>query len=140
VETQRLLLVAAAEPAGDLPWCWPAASSSASPVPRYAEEIASEAALVALRHACDSLSAVRTTVAKPAIESGETSPLTAIDAAQLAAWYARYAVDRLGDDSRECHPEVRSHLAAAYAQHEAAVRLIGQPSGGSASPSSQASC
>jgi hypothetical protein len=73
---------------------------------------------------------MRTTVAKPNIDSGMTSPLTAIDAAQLAGWYARYAVDRLEDESRECHPDIRSHLAAACVQHEAAVKLLGQPSGG----------
>jgi hypothetical protein len=36
-----------------------------------------------------------TAVVKPAVESGESCPLTAGDAARLAAEYTRYALDRL---------------------------------------------
>jgi hypothetical protein len=68
---------------------------------------------------------VTATVATPAIESGDTSPLTASDAAQLAAWYARYALDRLDDDPRRFHPGVRPHLTAACVQHDAAARVLG---------------
>jgi hypothetical protein len=68
---------------------------------------------------------VNTTATRPAVESVESSPLSASDAAQLAAWYARYALDRLGDDSRNFHPGVRSHLAAACREHEAAGKAFG---------------
>jgi hypothetical protein len=68
---------------------------------------------------------VSTTATKPVIQSGETSPLSASDAAQLAAWYARYALDRLGDDPRRFHPGVRSHLVAACIQHDAAAKVLG---------------
>jgi hypothetical protein len=68
---------------------------------------------------------VRTTATKPAIQSGKTSPLSAGDAAQLAAWYACYALDRLADDPGRFHPGVRSHLAAAYVEHEAAAKALG---------------
>jgi hypothetical protein len=61
---------------------------------------------------------------KPAIDSGETTPLSASDAAQLAAWYTRYALDRLPDDHRTFHPGVRSHLTAARAQHDAVAKLL----------------
>jgi hypothetical protein len=67
---------------------------------------------------------VRTTAAKPAIQSGETRPLSASDAAQLAAWYARYALDRLAEDPGRFHPGVRSHLAAARVEHEAAAKAL----------------
>ena len=73
--------------------------------------------------------AVSTTATKPAIQSGETSPLSASDAAQLAAWYARYALDRLGDNPRKSHPAVRSHLAAACREHEAAAKALGRVEG-----------
>ena len=66
-----------------------------------------------------------TTAAKPAIQSGETSPLSVRDAAQLAAWYARYALDRLADDPGRSHPGVRSHIAAACVEHEAAANALG---------------
>ena len=66
-----------------------------------------------------------TTATKPAIQSGETSPLSARDAAQLAAWYARYALDRLADDPGRFHPGVRSHIAAACVEHEAAANALG---------------
>jgi hypothetical protein len=68
---------------------------------------------------------VSTTATKPAIQSGKTSPLSASDAAQLAAWYARYALDRLADDPGMFHPGVRSHLAAACIEHEAAAEALG---------------
>jgi hypothetical protein len=68
---------------------------------------------------------VSTTATKPTIQSGETSPLSASDAAQLAAWYARYALDRLADDPGRFHPGVRSHLVAACVQHEAAAKALG---------------
>jgi hypothetical protein len=61
---------------------------------------------------------------KPGIQSGETSPLSASDAVQLAAWYARYALDRLRDDPRKFHPALRSHLTAACVQHEAAAKVL----------------
>jgi hypothetical protein len=61
---------------------------------------------------------------KPALHSGETTPLSASDAAQLAAWYPRYALDRLPDDHRSFHPGVRSHLTAARAQHDAVAQLL----------------
>jgi hypothetical protein len=67
---------------------------------------------------------VSATVTRPALESGHTSPLSASDAAQLAAWYAHYALDRLNDDPRRFHPGVRSHLTAACVQHEAAARVL----------------
>ena len=66
-----------------------------------------------------------TTATKPAIRSGEASPLSASDAAQLAAWYARFALDRLADDPGRFHPGVRSHLAAACVEHEAAAKALG---------------
>ena len=66
-----------------------------------------------------------TTATKPAIQSGETSPLSASDAAQLAAWYAQYALDRLADDPGRSHPAVRSHLAAACVEHAAAAKAFG---------------
>ena len=65
------------------------------------------------------------TATKPAIQSGETSTLSASDAAQLAAWYARYALDRLGDDPRRFHPAVRLHLTAACIQHDAVAKALG---------------
>jgi hypothetical protein len=68
---------------------------------------------------------VSTTAIKPAIHSGETSPLNASDAAQLAAWNARYALDRLADDPGRFHPRARSHLAAACVEHEAAAQALG---------------
>jgi hypothetical protein len=68
---------------------------------------------------------VRTTVIKPAIQRGETSPLSASDAAQLAAWYDRFALDRLADDPGSLHPGVHSHLAAACVEHEAAAKALG---------------
>jgi hypothetical protein len=68
---------------------------------------------------------VSTTATKPAIQSGETNPLSASDAAQLAAWYARYALDRLVDDPGGSHPGVCLHLAAACVQHEAAAKALG---------------
>jgi hypothetical protein len=68
---------------------------------------------------------VSTIATRPTIQSGETSPLSASDAAQLAAWYARYALDRLVDDPRTFHPGVRSHLAAACVEHEAAAKALG---------------
>ena len=66
-----------------------------------------------------------TTASKPAIQSGETSPLTATDAALLAAWYARYALDRLDDEPCTLHPGVRSYLTAACSAHEAAAEALG---------------
>jgi hypothetical protein len=68
---------------------------------------------------------VSTIATRPAIQSGETSPSSAADAAELAAWYARYALDRMGDDPRKFHPGVRSHLAAACLGHEAAAKALG---------------
>jgi hypothetical protein len=68
---------------------------------------------------------VHTSATKPAIQSGKTSPLSASDAAQLAAWYARFALDRLADDPGRFHPGVRSHLAAACVEHEAAAQALG---------------
>jgi hypothetical protein len=68
---------------------------------------------------------VSTTVIKPAIQSGETTPLSASDAAHLAAWYTRFALDRLADDPGRFHPGVRSHLAAACVEHEAAAKALG---------------
>jgi hypothetical protein len=68
---------------------------------------------------------VSTTSTKTAIQTGETSPLSASDAAQLAAWYARYALDRLADDPGRFHPGVRSHLAAACVEHAAAAKGLG---------------
>lgn len=65
-----------------------------------------------------------TTVTKPAVQSGETSPVSASDAAPSAVWYARYALDRLVDDPGRFHPGVRSHLAAACVQHEAAAKAL----------------
>ena len=66
-----------------------------------------------------------TTVTKPAVQSGETSPVSASDAARSVVWYARYALDRLVDDPGRFHPGVRSHLAAACVQHEAAAKALG---------------
>jgi hypothetical protein len=68
---------------------------------------------------------VSTTATKPAIQTGETGPLSASDAAQLAAWYTRYALDRLADDPGRFHPEVRSHLATACVEYEAAAKALG---------------
>jgi hypothetical protein len=51
--------------------------------------------------------------------------LSARDAAQLAAWYALYALDRLADDPSLFDPRVRSHLAAACIHHEAAAAALG---------------
>jgi hypothetical protein len=51
--------------------------------------------------------------------------LGASNAAQLAAWYARFALDRLADDPGRFHPGVRSHLAAACVEHEAAAKALG---------------
>lgn len=68
---------------------------------------------------------MRTSATKPAIQSGKTSPLSASDAAQLAAWYARSALDRLAADSGRFHPVVRSHLASACVEHEAAAKALG---------------
>ena len=70
-----------------------------------------------------------TTATRPAVQSGEASPLSASDAAQLAAWYARYAVDRLRDDPCRFHPEVGAHLAAACREHEAAGKAFGRVEG-----------
>jgi hypothetical protein len=67
---------------------------------------------------------VSTTAGKPTIHSGETTPLSASDAAQLADWYTRYALDRLSDDPRTFHPGVRSHLTAARIQHDAVAKLL----------------
>ena len=66
-----------------------------------------------------------TTATRPAVQSDETSPLSASDAAQLAAWYARFALDRLDDYPRRFHPGVRSHLAAACLEHDAAAKAFG---------------
>jgi hypothetical protein len=68
------------------------------------------------------------TTIKPAIQSGETSLLSAGDAAPLAAWYTRYALDRLGDDPRR-FDRVRSHLAVACIEHEAAAEALGRLEG-----------
>lgn len=66
-----------------------------------------------------------TSATKPGIQSGECSPLSASDAARLAAWYARYALDRLGDDPGKFHPAVRLHLTAACVQHDAVAKALG---------------
>ena len=66
-----------------------------------------------------------TTVTKPAVQSGETTPSSASDAAHLAASYARDALDRLVDDPGRFRPGVPSHLAAACVQHEAAAKALG---------------
>ena len=44
---------------------------------------------------------------------------------ERAAWYARYALDRLADDPGRFHPGVRSHIAAACVEHEAAANALG---------------
>lgn len=50
-------------------------------------------------------------------------PLTAQQALQHAAYFTRYALDRIGTDGRLYHPGVRSHATSAEVQLRASAEM-----------------